>query len=109
MKRKRLNVKQQFDVWKKRIDSDIDNNKTKNILNDFLEFTRENFFIKNTRIIKDEEKMYNSSKSISDIYLVESEKSLEKRNEEKNENKKMDLFFRKEYKKLVYLIKDKIV
>ena len=91
------------------IDSDIDNNKTKNILNDFLEFTRENFFIKNTRIIKDEEKMYNSSKSISDIYLVESEKSLEKRNEEKNENKKMDLFFRKEYKKLVYLIKDKIV
>src|SRR5437868_3031159 len=107
MKRKRLNVKQQFDVWKKRIDSDIDNNKTKNILNDFLEFTRKNFFIKNTRIINNEEKMYNSMKSISEVYLLENEKKLEKRKNEKIEKEKMDLFFRKKHKKLIYLIKNK--
>jgi hypothetical protein len=108
MKRK-LNNKQQYDRWIKKIKLDIDNDDIKNDLCDFLEYTRVNFFIKNTKIINNEEEMYNSFKLISDVYIQEEKKSRIEREKNKNEKIKMDLFFHNEIKKLANIIKDKLI
>ncbi|CAG8691039.1 16694_t:CDS:2 [Cetraspora pellucida] len=58
MNRRRLTNKQQYDRWQKKIKKDLnDDNKIKKKLQDYLEFTHTNFYVKNTRMMTDEEKI----------------------------------------------------
>ncbi|CAG8449413.1 8832_t:CDS:2 [Cetraspora pellucida] len=93
----------------KKIKTNIDDDDIKNNLQNYLEFTRTNFFIKNTKKIINEEDMYDSMKLISDVYLQEENKTRLKRKNIKKEKLKMDLFFSNEIKKIADIIKNKIV